>query len=125
MKSPSLFSLSVRSDREEWVEVEVEEEGETAVMPGCQNFPSEPEQKICPDKRLRVTKSRGWWRRVRLLLQSSLILCEVISSSLTQPLPSALWPLLDLKSNKAKKTNGGRNQADVNAVSSKRQCAGW
>jgi len=52
MKSPPSLSaflsffLSVRSDRAG--------SGEGAVKPGCQSFLSEPEQKTCPDKRLRV-----------------------------------------------------------------------
>ena len=32
---------------------------EGAVKPGCQNFPSEPEQKICSDKRRGVMESKG------------------------------------------------------------------
>lgn len=66
--SLSLFPCQERQSRE------------GAVKPGCQNF-SEPQQKICPDKRRGVMESEGE-TSVRPL-QSQLILYEVISSAET------------------------------------------
>lgn len=55
---------------------------EGAVKPGCQNFPPQPRQKICPDKRRGLMESEGE-SSVRPL-QSQLILYEVISSAETR-----------------------------------------
>lgn len=85
MKSPPLHSLSFSLCQER-------QSTEGAVKPGCQNFPSEPQQKICPDKRRGVMESEGE-TSVRPL-QSQLILHEVISSAETHSHTHPHWVYL-------------------------------
>lgn len=86
----SPLSLSLTLARSPFLSVRKQQSGEGAVKPGCQNFPSEPEQKICSDKRRGVMESAGE-TSVRPL-QSQLILYEVISPAETHSHPQKPLP---------------------------------
>lgn len=87
--SPLSLSLSPCLSLSPFLSVRAQQSGEGAVKPGCQNFPSEPEQKMCSDKRRGVMESAGE-TSVRPL-QSQLILNEVISPAETHSHPHCLY----------------------------------
>lgn len=112
MKSPAILalalSLSLCQERQS-------EEG--AVKPGSQNFPSEPEQKICPDKKLGVMESEGQ--------TSSITAYHLWSNVLNSQTPTLPLPYLHLEVQrnrfspepfKKKKKNPGQNLSRENKL---------